>query len=282
MKVAVIGANGQLGSDIVREFGREAIPYTHKDLDVTIPESLEILKRDKPDVIINTAAYVRVDDAELHPEEAFKVNAIGALNVAKIASEIHAINIYISTDYVFDGTKGKPYTEEDIPNPINVYGTSKYAGEIFTRNYSSKYYIIRVASLFGGTGARGKGGNFVTFILDKAKKGEEIKVVDDIIVSPTYTVDVAKALKKFISIEPEYGIYHMVNEGFCSWYEFAAEIIKMSGYYTKIQRIKSHELKRLAKRPQVSVLQSSKISQGVKIRHYKSALYDYLQQIETD
>ena len=158
MKVAIIGANGQLGSDLVKAFGEEAIPLTHKDLDVTDFESLKLLKELKPDVIINTAAYVRVDDAELYPERAFQVNAVGALNVARIANEINAINIYISTDYVFDGTKGKPYTEEDAPNPISVYGLSKYAGEIFTRNYSPKHYVIRVASLYGKAGASGKAG----------------------------------------------------------------------------------------------------------------------------
>jgi len=147
VNVAVIGATGQLGSDIVEVFSKdpafEVIPLSHEDVDVTILESLKVLERIKPDVIINTAAYVRVDDSELYPEEAFKVNAIGALNVAKVAEKINAVNVYISTDYVFDGEKGRPYKEEDVPNPINVYGASKLMGEIFTRNYSPKHYIIR-------------------------------------------------------------------------------------------------------------------------------------------
>ncbi|RLF79499.1 dTDP-4-dehydrorhamnose reductase [Thermococci archaeon] len=279
MKVAILGANGQLGSDLVKAFGENAIPLTHKDLDVTDFESLKILKELKPDVIINTAAYVRVDDAELYPEKAFQVNAIGALNVARIANEIGAINVYISTDYVFDGTKREPYTEEDVPNPLNVYGLSKYAGEIFTRNYSKKYYIIRVASLYGKAGASGKGGNFVEFMIQKAKKGEEIRVVDDMFMSPTYTKDVARMLKKFLELKPEFGLYHMVNEGYCSWYEFTNAIFEILGWDVEVKPIKSSELKRLAKRPQFSALKNEKLEKlGLKMRHWREALGEYLKE----
>ncbi len=281
MRVAIIGANGQLGSDLVEVFGKdssfEVIPLTHADLDVTVPETLEILKELKPDVIINTAAYVRVDDAELYPEKAFQVNAIGALNVARVASEIDAVNVYISTDYVFDGTKGEPYTEEDIPNPLNVYGLSKYAGEIFTKNYSKRYYIIRVASLYGKVGARGKGGNFVEFMIQKARNKEELRVVDDMFMSPTYTKDVARTLKKFLELMPEFGVYHMVNEGFCSWYEFTKAIFEILGWEVDVRPIKSKELKRFAKRPQFSALKNKKLRRlNLKMRSWKEALVDYL------
>ena len=279
MRVAVIGANGQLGTDLVEVFGEEAISLTHKDLDVADFESLKILKELKPDVIINTAAYVRVDDAELYPEKAFQVNAIGALNVAKIANEIDAVNVYISTDYVFDGTKGEPYTEKDVANPLNVYGLSKYAGEIFTRNYSKKYYIIRVASLYGKAGASGKGGNFVEFMIQKAKRGEEIRVVDDVFMSPTYTKDVAMTLKKFLELKPEFGAYHMVNEGYCSWYEFTREIFEILGWDVEVKPIKSSELKRLAKRPRFSALENEKLEKlGLRMRPWKEALREYLKE----
>lgn len=283
MKVAIIGANGQLGSDLVEVFGEdpsfEVIPLTHADIDVIVPETLGVLKELKPDVIINTAAYVRVDDAELYPEKAFAVNAIGALNVARVAEEIGAINVYISTDYVFDGSKGEPYTEEDFPNPMNVYGLSKYAGEIFTRNYSKKHYIVRVASLYGKAGASGKGGNFVEFMVQKAKNGEEIKVVDDQFMSPTYTKDVARTLKKLLELRPAFGIYHMVNEGFCSWYEFTKEIFEILGWQVDVKPIKSDELKRLAKRPQFSALRNKKLEElGLKMRPWRSALKEYLRE----
>ncbi|WP_054840611.1 dTDP-4-dehydrorhamnose reductase [Thermococcus peptonophilus] len=288
MRIAIVGANGQLGTDLVEissedpEF--EVVPLTHKDLDVAVLDSLKILKEVKPDVIINTAAYVRVDDAELHPEKAFAVNAIGALNVARIANDIGAINVYISTDYVFDGEKGgEPYTEEDTPNPINVYGgASKYAGgEIFTRNYSSKHYIIRVASLYGKAGASGKGGNFVEWVIERAKSGEELRIVDDQFMSPTYTKDVARTLKEFLKLKPEFGgVYHMVNEGFCSWYEFARAVFKILGWDVQIKPIKSNELNRLAKRPRFSALKNEKLEElGLNMKPWKEALKGgYLQE----
>jgi len=276
MKVAIIGANGQLGSDLVKVFS-DAIPLTRKELDVTDYESLKILKEIKPDVVINTAAYVRVDDAEIEADKAFQVNAVGALNVTKICNEIKAVNVYISTDYVFDGTKGEPYTEEDTPNPLNVYGLSKYAGEVFTRNYSERYYIIRVASLYGVAGARGKGGNFVEFMIQKAKSGEEIRVVNDMFMSPTYTRDVAIMLKRFLELKPEFGVYHMVNDGYCSWYEFTKEIFNILGWDVQVTPIKSSELNRLAKRPLFSALKNQKLEKlGLKMRHWRDALRDYL------
>ncbi len=279
MKVAIIGANGQLGTDLVEVFGKEAIPLTHKDLDVTDFESLKILKELKPDVIINTAAYVRVDDAELYPEKAFAVNAIGALNVARIAEEIGAINVYISTDYVFDGENGEPYTEEDMPNPINVYGTSKYAGEIFTKNYSSRHYIIRVASLYGKAGASGKGGNFVEWVIEKAKHGEELKIVNDQFMSPTHAKDVAGTLKEFLELKPEFGIYHMVNEGFCSWYEFTRAIFEILGWDIEIKPIKSSELNRLARRPRFSALENEKLKKlGIRVPGWREGLREYLKE----
>lgn len=230
MKVAILGANGQLGSDLVEVFGDEAIPLTHQNLDVTDLESVKILYELKPEVVINTAAYVRVDEAEVEVEEAFRVNAMGALNVAKVCNELNAINEYISTDYVFDGIKGEPYEENDIPNPLNVYGLSKYAGELFTMNYSQRHYIVRVASLYGKAGASGKGGNFVEFMIQKAKNGEEFRVVDDQFMSSTYTKDVAVMFKKFLAMKLAFGVYHMVNDGTCNWYTFTRAIFKILGW----------------------------------------------------
>jgi len=287
MKVAIIGANGQLGSDLVKVFGEGAIPLTHRDLDVSNPESVQILNELRPKVVINTAAYVRVDDAEGEVEKAFHVNAIGALNVANVCNEINAVNVYISTDYVFDGAKGEPYEEDDVPpNPINVYGLSKYAGEILTRNFSlkkktlpKKYYVIRSSSLYGKVGARGKEGNFVESVIQKARSGEELKVVDDQFMSPTYTKDVAVMLKKFLDIKPSFGVYHIANEGYCNWYEFTREIFNILGWDAKIRitPIKSSELERLARRPVFSMLKNKKLDDlGLRMRDWKDALRDYL------
>ena len=277
MKAAIIGADGQLGSDLVEVFGGEAIPLTRRDLDVTDPESLKILNELKPEVIINTASYVRVDDAEVEVGKAFQVNAIGALNVAKVCDELNAINVYISTDYVFDGAKGVPYRESDVPNPIDVYGLSKYAGEVFTRNYSGMYYIIRVASLYGKAGARGKGGNFVDFMIQRAESTEEIMVVDDTSMSPTSTKDVSRMLKRLLEIKPEFGIYHVVNEGYCSWYDFTKEIFNIMGWDVEVTPIRSSESGRLARRPIFSALKNEKLEDiGLKMRDWGVALRDYL------
>jgi len=280
MRVAIIGANGQLGTDLVEVFrgeGFDVVPLTHRNLDVTVPESLKILKEVKPDVIINTAAYVRVDDAELYSEKALAVNAVGALNVARAAEEVGAVNVYISTDYVFDGEKGEPYNENDVPNPINVYGTSKLAGEVFTRNYSKRHYIVRVASLYGKAGASGKGGNFVNWVIEKAKRGERLRIVRDQVMSPTHTLNVARTLAELLKIEPKYGVYHMVNEGHCSWYEFTLEVFRILGWDVEIEPISSDELDRLARRPKFSALENRKLHElGLRMPDWREGLREYL------
>lgn len=276
--VAVIGGYGQLGSDVVEVL--DGIPFRSYEVDVTDPKTFKHLKEVNPKVIVNCAAYVKVDDAEDEPSKAFEVNTVGALNVSKFAREIGAIHIYISTDYVFDGAKQEPYTEKDQPNPLNVYGLSKYAGEIAVRNYSSKYYIVRVASLYGKKGSLCKGGNFVTFVLEKARRGETIHVVDDMIMSPTYTKDVANGIKWLLENNAPCGLYHMVNEGYCSWYEFTKEIFNILGISTKLEPIKTKDLHRKARRPQFSALQNARLKTlGYTTRHWKDALRAYLQEV---
>ncbi|MBW9223432.1 dTDP-4-dehydrorhamnose reductase [Methanothermococcus sp. SCGC AD-155-E23] len=278
MKVAVIGATGQLGSDLVKVF-EEVIPLTHSDIEVTDLSSCEVLKELKPHIVINTAAYHKTDECEDNPEKAFLVNAIGARNVALTCKEIGAINVYISTDYVFDGSKEEPYTEEDIPNPINVYGISKYAGELLTRTLCDRYYIIRVSSLFGVAGASGKGGNFVETMIKKGKAGEELYVVNDITMSPTYTKDAAVAIKKILSSKLPYGVYHVTNDGFCTWYEFAKAIFEITGIDAKLNPTTSDRYPTKAKRPKNSALSIEKIRfYGIEMRHWRDALRDYLME----
>ena len=279
MKVAIIGANGQLGSDLVRAFGEDAISLTHKDLDVTDFESLKILKELKPDVVINTAAYHKTDECEENPEKTFLVNSVGARNVAIVSKEIGAINVYISTDYVFDGTKGEPYTEKDTPNPINVYGVSKYAGELLTKYLHDKYYIVRVSSLFGVAGASGKGGNFIETMIKLAKAGKEINVVNDIVMSPTYTREATFAIKEILERRLPYGIYHVTNDGFCTWYEFAKAIFEITGIETKLNPITSDKFPTKAKRPRFSALSIEKLkSFGITMGSWKEALKEYLKE----
>lgn len=282
MKILIVGSTGQLGSDILKVFDGETIPLTHKEIEVKdIDSCRRVLKG--ADVVINCAAYVNVDESEDHPDDAFMVNAIGARNVALVCAERKMKSVYISTDFVFDGQqtigKEKPYKEDDKPNPINTYGLSKYAGEIFVKNYCEKNYIIRSASLYGEKGAKRKGGNFVDIMIQKARNSEIIKVVNDVAMSPTYTKDLANMIKTILEKKLDYGIYHVVNQGYCNWFEFAKEIFKKTKIDAKLFPIKSTELNRKARRPSFSALENKKLEKhGLTMRKWEDALYDYLRR----
>lgn len=278
MKIAVVGSTGQLGTDLVKalETEHEVISLTHKDIEVTNNESCMILKEQQPDIILNTAAFHKTDQCEEEANKTFCVNSLGARNIALISKQIGATNVYISTDYVFDGTKKEPYTETDVPSPINTYGISKLAAEQFTKQ-NPKHYIIRIASVFGKAGASGKGGNFVETMIKKAKNNEEIAVIEDMIMSPTYANDASSAIKQIIENQVPYGIYHCTNKGFCSWHQFAKEIFQQTGLNPNLQPIKTEQLSVKAKRPMFSALISVKLPQyGIKMPTWQEALHNYL------
>ncbi|MDD5616421.1 MAG: dTDP-4-dehydrorhamnose reductase [Candidatus Methanoperedens sp.] len=281
MKIAIIGANGQLGFDLIRVFKdseHEIVPLTHVDIDVIDPDSSrKIFEKIQPEIVINCAAYVRVDDAEDGPEKAFAVNALGARNIALICKDMDTILVYISTDYVFDGRKTQPYTEDDIPDPLGVYGVSKLAGEYFVKNIVENHYIIRSSSLFGIAGASGKGGNFVEAMIKKARNNEEIKVVDDMIMSPTYTRDAADMIRKILEKKLPSGVYHVANAGQCSWYEFAEAIFNILKMEINISPIKTYNLQSKARRPMFSPLISMKLNNhGLELESWEAALRNYL------
>jgi dTDP-4-dehydrorhamnose reductase len=258
MKVLITGANGQLGTDLVKALREhEVIPLTHADVDITDYKTLkEICITKRPELIINTAAYVRVDDCETNPDSAYRVNALGARNIAVVAEGIGAILVHISTDYVFGGegrSQNIPYTEFDKPVPLNVYGKSKLAGEELVRDFSRRYFIVRSSGLFGVAGSSGKGGNFIETILRLARERDKLTVVNDQIFSPTYTPDLAEKIVELINTEL-YGIYHVTNSGSCSWYEFAKEALRLVSSKTPILPITSDQYPQKAKRPSYSVL----------------------------
>jgi len=277
MKIAVIGAGGQLGTDLVKVFGEhDCLPLTHRDIEVADRERCcEVLKKLAPEAVINTAAFHQVDACEDDPGKAFMINAVGAKNVAEACLEIAAACIFISTDFVFDGEKGSPYAESDVPNPVSTYGISKLAGEFYTR-MAPKYYVMRVASLFGAAGASGKGGNFVEAMIKKGRAGEKISVVDDLWMSPTYTSDAAGLIKKIIEAEMPPGVYHVTNSGQCCWFDFAGEIFKQLNLKPDLSPIKSVHLKQKAPRPAFSALRSEKLNGSFGVRHWKDALTGYL------
>ena len=281
MRVAVIGSNGQLGQDLLRTAPAkvEVIPFTRKDFDITDRAKVfENLAGGRTiDVVINTAAFHKTDACEEEPDKAFLVNSAGVKNIVDACALSGAVLIHISTDYVFDGRKlesREPYFEDDEPNPINIYGISKYAGEVIIRNYLEKYYIVRSSSLYGVAGASGKGGNFAYTIIKKARAGEPIKVVDDIFMVPTHTKDLAEAIWKLIINDFPYGIYHITHNGYCSWYEFAKKILKYSGIKANIEPVKHTEFPTRAKRPLWSVLATKK--GNIEMCHWEEGLSKFL------
>ena len=282
MKVAVTGANGQLGTDLCRALHNfDVIPFTHADIEITDMASVrEAMLKHKPAIIISTAAYVRVDDCEDDNEKAFRVNALGARNVAVVAQELGAKLVHISTDYVFGGeaeSRTIPYTEFDTPVPLSIYGKSKLAGENLVRHLCLRHFIIRSSGLFGIAGSSGKGGNFVETMLKLAKERDELRVVNDQVFSPTYTWDLARKIAQLMTTD-YYGIFHITSSGVCSWYEFTAEILKLAGMKTTVIPITSDQYPQKARRPRYSVLDNYHLRLlGLDdMRPWQEALKDYL------
>lgn len=281
MKIMIIGANGQLGSDLVKVFENEQIiPLTHQHIEIT---DITSIKRNfeihTPDLVINTAAYHKVPDCEKNPEKAFQVNAIGAMNLANICKENNTCLVHISTDYVFNGRKKSPYIETDLPNPLNTYGISKVAGEYFIQYILDKYFIVRTSGLYGLNPCRAKGRNFIDLMLKLAKERDEIKVVNDEVLTPTYTLDLANQIKELIKTD-YYGLYHVTSNGQCSWYTFAKEIFAILKTNVKIIPVTSKEFPSSVKRPLYSVLENRALRKlGIdKMRFWKESLKDYLKE----
>jgi dTDP-4-dehydrorhamnose reductase len=258
MKIALIGANGQLAYDLLSVL-KEAIPLTHKDIEIGNMLSVRnILGPMCPQIVINTAAYHKVDEVEKNPSLAMKVNFDGASNLAKICRELHAVLVHLSTDYVFSGSKKEPYIENDSIDPINIYGISKGAGEISIRHLWPKHFIIRTSGLYGVAGSSGKGGNFVETMLRLAREGKTLKVVDDQILTPTSTKSLARQIEALIQTQ-EYGTYHATCQGKCSWYDFAKEIFRKKGLNPDIAPQTTQESGAIAMRPSFSVLQNANL-----------------------
>lgn len=337
MKVAIIGANGQLGSDVFRELslanaGEQAelirakevlvksieaikegsndpmlvaeateqigalvrpidgsisepleavFPLTHSEIEISDMNSVKrAFTNERLDVIINTAAFHRVDDCETNSDRTFQVNAVGARNLAVVAQKIGAKLVHVSTDYVFGGEsepRTTPYTEFDTPVPPNTYGKSKLAGEELVRHLCTRHFVIRTSALFGIAGSSGKGGNFVETMLRLSQERDQLRVVHDQVFSPTYTRDLARKIAQLINTE-HYGIFHITNSRSCSWYEFTEEILRLAGLKTPVIPITSDQYPQKAKRPRFSVLDNYHLRLlGMDdMRLWQEALKDYM------
>ncbi|MFZ0309565.1 MAG: dTDP-4-dehydrorhamnose reductase [Candidatus Sulfotelmatobacter sp.] len=284
MRVAVVGANGQLGSDVVevfRERGSEVFPLTHADLELANPDSVSTcLKSLAPAVVVNTAAMHHVEQCEQQPEKAFAVNAIGVRNLAVVTKELGAVLIHVSTDYVFDGAKGQPYVEEDAPVPLNVYGNSKLSGEQFVRTLNDKHFVLRTSAIYGKQPCRAKGGkNFVELMLKLGRERGMVRVVDSEVVSPTPTAQIAAQIYELSGCDA-YGLYHGTAEGSCSWYGFAREIFKAANLQVDVQIAGPNEFPAKVPRPKYSVLENRGLKRlGLnRFTDWRDGLQQYLNQ----
>ena len=269
MRIALIGSNGQLAQDlapVLEESGHAVTGLTHAQ--TRLPEpcggQVEVAELDsvrsalaqaRPEVVINTSAYHKVDEVEENPNKAFAVNAVGPRNLALVCRDLNAVLVHMSTDYVFSGRKGRPYVEDDPVDPVNIYGVSKAAGEMALRYLWPRHFIVRVSGLYGKAGSSGKGGNFVELMLRLAREGKPIKVVNDQTLTPTSTRAVARQIAALIETDA-YGTYHATCQGECTWYEFAAEIFRAAGVAADLSAQTTAQSGAKAMRPRYSVLEN--------------------------
>jgi len=282
MRTAVIGAEGQLGSDVCEEFeriGDDVVKLNHTHFEVASPDSVwESLSRIKPEIVVNTSAFHHVESCEQDPAKAFAVNAIGVRNLAEVANDLDSVLIHVSTDYVFDGAKGQPYVECDAPRPLNVYGNTKLAGEYFARSMMLRHFVLRTSAIYGKNPCRAKSGlNFVELMLKLAREREEVRVVNTEFVTPTPTRDLASQIVKLSRCDA-YGLYHATAEGSCSWYEFASEIFRLTKTRVRLEIAKPKDFRPKVPRPKYSVLENSGLKAiGMDVfRPWQEGLKEYL------
>jgi dTDP-4-dehydrorhamnose reductase len=285
-RVAVIGASGQLGSDLVealRQPGFECLTPSHAELDVCDhAHTASILKALQPSVIVNLTAFHKVEACEADPERAFAVNCHAVHRLAEVAESLEALLVHISTDYVFGGEQMTPYAEESLPLPRQVYGVSKLAGEHLVRHQSPRHLVIRSSGLYGKRGSSGKGGNFVETMLERGRQGP-VKVVTDQVLSPTSTRDLSEMIVRLIRADVS-GLVHVTNSGSCSWYEFAREIFAISGNPVEVIPVATHMMPSSVVRPRYSVLDNKRLrDEGFPaLRPWQNAVASYLHQpVET-
>lgn len=280
MKVLVTGVKGQLGFDVVNELkkrGHEAIGVDIEEMDITDEESVNrVIKAAAPEAVIHCAAYTAVDAAEDNVDICRKVNATGTGYIAKVCKDLDIKMMYISTDYVFNGQGTRPWEPDDVREPLNVYGQTKYEGELLVEEALDKFFTVRIAWVFGVNGK-----NFIKTMLNLGKTRDKLTVVADQIGSPTYTYDLARLLVDMIETD-KYGRYHATNEGLCSWYDFACEIFKQAGMNVSVEPVGSDQFPVKAKRPANSRMSKDKLIENgfVPLPTWQDALARYLTEIE--
>ena len=279
MKILITGSNGMLGHDLIEALkdNHELVLTTSRTLDITDKEQVfDFISQNKPDIVINSAAYTDVDGCEQNQDLAYSVNGEGVKNLALACREADSTLVHISTDYIFNGENTRPWVEDDEIGPISVYGKSKLKGEQAILEILDKFFIVRTAWLYGVNGR-----NFPKTMLELAENHSQITVVYDEVGTPTYTPDLAKAISQLIETE-HYGIYHITNSGSCSWCEFARYIFEVAGKDVEVIPVTAAEFARPAPRPHYSVLENRNwIEKGFEpLRSYKEAIKEYIELIK--
>lgn len=285
IKLVVVGASGQLGTDICTVFADSSrysvTTITRAQANLETPQEITTALRQIKDFdyLINCAALTNTGECERLPHKAYRINAEAVEEMANYCAMYDKTLFQFSTDYVFDGEKATPYREDDDPNPLNIYGKTKLLGEYAVRQRSGRYFIFRVSSLFGPAGSGGAGSNFVQTILSRARSGQELTVVSDQVMTPTHTLDVARTVRAVINRGcRRYGIYHCTSAGACSWYEFAVEILAQAHVCAKVRPVPLQHYPSGLSRPANSVLDTAKIEKYFPPRHWREALSEYLQR----
>jgi dTDP-4-dehydrorhamnose reductase len=285
VRILILGAGGQLANELERVLaGDEVLALSHAEADICDEDAVARHVRNfQPGCIVNTAAYHRVDDCEDEVERSFRVNAVALKGLCNIANSAGAALVHFSTDYVFDGAQRRPYRETDVPNPISIYGMSKLAGEQIVRRYGERYFLIRTCGVYARDGSRSKGGNFVETMLRLAAEGRTIRVVNDQVATPTSAKDLVKSLVPMLHSD-RYGLYHMTNNGSCSWFDFAREIFKRANLPANVQPVSSAEFRVKARRPPYSVLDNLALREAgfPELPPWQQALAEYLHERITD
>ncbi|RGV95807.1 dTDP-4-dehydrorhamnose reductase [Ruminococcus sp. AF14-10] len=279
MRILVTGVKGQLGYDVMNELakrGHTGIGVDVEEMDITDAAKVEqVIKESEVEAVIHCAAYTAVDAAEDNAELCHKINAEGTENIAKVCKELDLKMIYISTDYVFNGEGTRPWEPDDEREPLNVYGQAKYEGELAVEKYLEKYYIVRIAWVFGVNGK-----NFIKTMLNLSETHDELSVVNDQIGSPTYTYDLARLMVDMVETD-KYGRYHATNEGLCTWYEFATEIFRQAGKEITVHPVTSDQFPSKARRPHNSRMSKDKLEANGfdRLPTWQDALNRYLKAI---
>ena len=272
MRALVTGAGGQLGlelAEILRGRGHEVVALAHGELDIADLEAVErTVEAHSPDLLVNAAAHTNVDGCETETELAYSVNALGPRNLAQACEWLGCELLHVSTNYVFDGEDDRPYEPFDLPSPISAYGRTKLAGEEYVKHLTRRWYVVRSAGVYG------RGHNFVRTMLRVANERDVLKVKDDEFISPTYARDLAEGIVEIVEAG-RYGLYHLTNAGFCSWYEFTREIFRLTGVEVEVIPIPSSEYPLPAARPANGLLSSLG---SPELRHWREALADYLER----